>query len=138
MHHTGFREAQCMGKYLGENINHGRSSRNKFCHIIKQFQWWLSVKKPSVMSLSGWITLWKSVLSSIIYFHMQFAKILNTICKDLEYLCYGPVKVLNSRGSIYFKSNTLDLRYKISSHAKARYIFWYPLFTILILNLEPT
>jgi len=59
-----------MGRYLGANINQGRATRGKFHNIIEKIQNRLSGWKQQCLSFAGRLTLSKSVLSSIPYYHM--------------------------------------------------------------------
>jgi hypothetical protein len=84
LQHTGFIQANSLGRYLGANICPGRTTRGHFSHIINKIQNRLSGWKQQCLSFAGRITLSKSVLSSIPYYHMQYAKIPKTLCDDME------------------------------------------------------
>ncbi|GAU36844.1 hypothetical protein TSUD_213680 [Trifolium subterraneum] len=87
--HTGFTQVNNLGKYLGANIAPGRSTRGKFQHIIGKIQNRLSGWKQQCLSFAGRLTLSKSVLSSIPYYHMQYAKLPKTLCDDMEKIQRG-------------------------------------------------
>ncbi|PNX85610.1 ribonuclease H, partial [Trifolium pratense] len=88
LQHTGFTHVNSLGKYLGANIAPGRT-RGKFQHIIGKLQNKLSGWKHQCLSLAGRLTLTKSVLSSIPYYHMQYAKIPKTMCDEMEKIQRG-------------------------------------------------
>jgi hypothetical protein len=89
VHHTGYTPATSLGKYLGANISPGRTTRGKFNHIIGKMQNRLSGWKHQCLSLAGRLTLTKSVLSSIPYYHMQYAKLPKTLCDEMEKIQRG-------------------------------------------------
>ncbi|CAJ2657953.1 unnamed protein product [Trifolium pratense] len=89
VHHTGFTQVNNLGKYLGANIAPSRSTRGKFQHIIGKIQNRLSGWKQQCLSFAGRLTLSKSVLSSIPYYHMQYAKLPKTLCDDMEKIQRG-------------------------------------------------
>jgi len=74
---------------LGANIDPRRTTRGKFNHIIEKIQGKLSGWKHQCLSLAGRLTLSKSVLSSIPYYHMQYAKLPNTLCDEIEKIQRG-------------------------------------------------
>jgi hypothetical protein len=84
VHHTGYKQVNNMGRYLGANIDPGRATRGKFSNIIDKIQNRLSGWKQQCLSFAGRLTLSKSVLSSIPYYHMQYAKLPKTICDEME------------------------------------------------------
>ena len=63
--HTGYTPVISLGKYLGANIDPGKTTRGKLNHIIEKIQSRLSGWKHQCLSLAGRLTLSKSVLSSI-------------------------------------------------------------------------
>ncbi|MCI13457.1 RNA-directed DNA polymerase (Reverse transcriptase) [Trifolium medium] len=83
LQHTGFSQVDSLGKYLGANIAPERTTRGKFQHIIGKMQDKLSGWKHQCLSLAGRLTLTKSVLSSIPYYHMQYAKIPKNLCDEM-------------------------------------------------------
>jgi hypothetical protein len=87
--HTGFSHVTNLGRYLGANLANGRSTRGHFKHIVHKIQNKLSGWKQQCLSLAGRITLSKSVISSIPYYHMQYAKIPKTICDEIEKIQRG-------------------------------------------------
>ncbi|WJX23235.1 hypothetical protein P8452_12461 [Trifolium repens] len=89
LQHTGFTHVDSLGKYLGANIAPGRTTRGKFQHIISKMQNRLSGWKHQCLSFAGRLTLTKSVLSSIPYYHMQYAKIPKTLCDEMEKIQRG-------------------------------------------------
>jgi hypothetical protein len=89
LQHTGFTQVNSLGKYLGANIAPGRTTRGKFQHIISKMQNRLSGWKHQCLSFAGRLTLTKSVLSSIPYYHMQYAKIPKTLCDEMEKIQRG-------------------------------------------------
>ncbi|CAJ2634326.1 unnamed protein product [Trifolium pratense] len=89
LQHTGFTQVDSLGKYLEANIAPGRTTRGKFEHIISKMQNRLSGWKHQCLSFAGRLTLTKSVLSSIPYYHMQYAKILKTLCDEMEKIQRG-------------------------------------------------
>ncbi|GAU42748.1 hypothetical protein TSUD_77850 [Trifolium subterraneum] len=80
LQHTCFKHVNNIGKYLGANITHGRATRGKFKNIIDKIQNRLSGWKQQCLSFAGRLTLSKSVLSSIPYYHMQYAKLPKRLC----------------------------------------------------------
>ncbi|GAU36899.1 hypothetical protein TSUD_220680 [Trifolium subterraneum] len=89
LQHTGYTIVNSLGKYLGANIAPGRATRGKFSHIIGKIQNCLSGWKHQCLSLTGRLTLCKSVINSIPYFHMQYAKIPKTLCDEMEKIQRG-------------------------------------------------
>jgi hypothetical protein len=87
--HTGYTPVINFGKYLGANIDSGRTTRGKFNHIIVKIQNKLSGWKHQCLSLAGRLTLTKYVLSSIPYYHMQYAKLPKTLCDEMEKIQRG-------------------------------------------------
>ncbi|GAU48589.1 hypothetical protein TSUD_405790 [Trifolium subterraneum] len=69
--HTGYTPVNGFDKYLGANIASGRTTRGKFNHIIGKIQNRLSGWKHQCLSLAGRLTLTKSDLSFIPYYHMH-------------------------------------------------------------------
>ncbi|CAJ2637065.1 unnamed protein product [Trifolium pratense] len=84
LHHTGFAQATTVDTYLGASIAPGRTTRGKFRHIIDKIQNKLSGWKQQCLSFAGRLTLSKSVLSSIPYYHMQYARLPKTLCDEME------------------------------------------------------
>jgi hypothetical protein len=89
LHHTGFNQVNSLGMYLGANLDPGRSLRGKFNHIVNKIQRKLNGWKQQCLSLAGRITLAKSVISTIPYYHMQYAKIPKTICDEIDKIQRG-------------------------------------------------
>jgi len=89
LQHTRYTLVISLGKYLGANIDPGRTTRGKFNHIIEKIQSRLSGWKHQCLSLAGRLTLSKSVLSSIPYYHMQYAKLPKTLCDEIEKIQRG-------------------------------------------------
>ncbi|WJX23885.1 hypothetical protein P8452_13067 [Trifolium repens] len=89
LNHTGFTQVNTVGTYLGASIAPGRTTRGKFNHIIGKIQNRLSGWKQHCLSFAGRLTLSKSVLSSIPYYHMQYAKLPKTLCDELEKIQRG-------------------------------------------------
>jgi hypothetical protein len=89
LQHTGYTPVISLGKYLGANIAAGRTTRGKFNHIIEKIQNRLSGWKHQCLSLAGRLTLSNSVLSSIPYYHMQYAKLPKTLCNEMEKIQRG-------------------------------------------------
>jgi hypothetical protein len=87
--HIGFSHVNSFGRYLGANLTTGRSTRGHFKHIVQKIQNKLSRWKQQCLSLAGRITLSKSVISSIPYYHMQYAKLPKTICDEIEKIQHG-------------------------------------------------
>jgi hypothetical protein len=73
-----------MGRYLGVNFSPGRTTGGKFNNIIEKIQNRLSGWKQKCLSFAGRLTLSKSVLSYIPYYHMQYAKLPKIICNEME------------------------------------------------------
>ncbi|CAJ2669949.1 unnamed protein product [Trifolium pratense] len=84
LNHTGYKHVNNIGRYLGANISPGRSTRGKFHNIIDKIQNKLSGWKQQCLSFAGRLTLSKSVLSSIPYYHMQYAKLPKSLCNEIE------------------------------------------------------
>jgi len=82
--HTGFSHVNSVGRYLEANLATGRSTRGHFKHIVEKIQNKLTGWKQRCLSLAGKITLSKSVICSIPYYHMQYGKIPKTICDEIE------------------------------------------------------
>jgi hypothetical protein len=78
-----------LGKYLGANISLGRTNRGHFNHIVQKIQNRLSGWKQQCLSLAGRVTLSNSVLSTIPYYHMQYASIPKSICDEIEKIQRG-------------------------------------------------
>lgn len=89
LHHTGFSHVNSLGKYLGANISSRRANRGHFNHIIQKIQTRLSGWKQQCLSLADRVTLSKFVLSSIPYYHMQYAKIPKSIYNEIEKIQRG-------------------------------------------------
>ena len=70
LHHTGYTPVIHLGKYLGANIDPGKTTRGKFNHNIEKIQSRLSGWKHQCLSLAGRLTISKSVISFIPYYHM--------------------------------------------------------------------
>jgi hypothetical protein len=88
--HAGFFHVTNLGRYLGANLANGRSTRGHFKHIVHKIQNKLSGWKQQCLSLARRITLSnKLVISSIPYYHMQYAKIPKTICDEIEKIQRG-------------------------------------------------
>jgi len=87
--HTGFSHVNSLGRYLGANLATGRYTRGHFKHIVEKIQNKLTRWKQQCLSLAGRITLSKAVISSIPYYHMQYAKIPKTICDEIEKIQRG-------------------------------------------------
>jgi hypothetical protein len=84
LHHTGYKHVNNMGRYLGVNFSPGRTTGGKFNNIIEKIQNRLSGWKQKCLSFAGRLTLSKSVLSYIPYYHMQYAKLPKIICNEME------------------------------------------------------
>lgn len=78
--HTSFTHVNSLGRYLGANLVTGRSTKGHFRHIADKIQNKLTGWKQQCLSLAERITISKSVISSIPYYPMQYAKIPKTIC----------------------------------------------------------
>jgi len=84
LHHTRFNQVNSLGMYLGANLSPRKSLRGKFNHIVSKIQSKVNGRKKQCLSLAGRITLAKSVISTIPYYHMQYAKIPKTICDKFD------------------------------------------------------
>ena len=78
-----------LGRYLGANLTTSRSTRVHFKHIVHKIQNKLSEWKQQCLSLAGRITLSKLAISSIPYYHMQYAKLPKIVCDEIEKIQCG-------------------------------------------------
>jgi hypothetical protein len=84
LHHAWYKQVNNMGKYLGANISPGRTTMGKFDSIIDKIQNKLSGWKQQCLSFAGRLTLSKSVLTSIPYYHIHYANLPKTLCNEME------------------------------------------------------
>jgi len=84
LQHTGYNHVNNMGWYSGANISPGRATRGKFHNVIDKIQNKLSGWKQQCLSFAVRLTLSKSVLSFIPYYHMQYAKLPKILCNEMK------------------------------------------------------
>jgi hypothetical protein len=84
---SDFQRIDNMGKSLGVPILHQRITKQTCCYLIEKVQKKLAGWKANNLSLTGRITLCKSVLTIISFYTMQLTVLPKGICYDTKKIC---------------------------------------------------
>ena len=84
---SDFQRIDNIEKYLGVPIVHQRITKQTCCYLIEKVQKKLAGWKANNLSLTGRITLCKSVLTIISFYTMQLTVLPKRICYDTKKIC---------------------------------------------------
>lgn len=81
---SGYTLVPDLGKYLGISLHHSRVNRSSYQFLVDKMQRSLSKWKVNFLSLTGRITLAKSILNTIPVYYMQTNIIPNSVCESID------------------------------------------------------
>lgn len=81
---SGFSAASGLGRYLGAIPCVGRSKKDSYKDIVQRMSSKLAGWKSSCLSMARRVTLAHSVLGAMSYYHMQYARLPISVCRDME------------------------------------------------------
>lgn len=76
----------CLGKYLGVSVIHGRITKFTYTNVFERVQDRLAAWKRKSLSMASRLTLIKAVTASLLVYTMQTAKLPITICNRIDKL----------------------------------------------------